>query len=237
MKVRMLLPRPKAVLFDLFHTLACVTPPDLAGEPPLSQILGLSGDEFHRLYYDEDVLGRCLGHVRDGVEAMRRVTHAIDPTVGEDRILAAVASRQRRFAMGLKEVETKILEALDRLRAAGIRIALVSDAGADDVDFWHICPLRDRFDATVFSFELGIRKPDLRIYQHALQAIDARPEEAYFVGDGGSDEHRGARAAGMRTVLVTRLLSVYWPNRIDERRPHADWEFEDVPAFVDALDL
>jgi putative hydrolase of the HAD superfamily len=233
----MLLSPPKAVLFDLFHTLACVPPPELAGEAPISEILGVPGEEWRRLYYEADVLGRCLGRIQDAVDAMRRVTHAIDPTVAEDRILAAVESRRRRFELGLTEIERSILDALDRLRAAGIRTALVSDAGADDVESWERSPLRERLDATVFSYQLGFRKPDPRIYHHALDAVDARPEETFFVGDGGSDEHRGARAVGMQAVLVTRLLSFYSPGSIDERRAHADWEFEDVPAFVDALGI
>lgn len=231
------LPRPKAVLFDLFHTLACVPPPALAGEVPVPQILGVPAAEWQRRYYEDDVLGRCLGRVVDSVEAMRTVTHSIDSTVPEERILAAVESRRRRFEMGLVDIEEGILAALDRLRAAGIRTALVSDAGADDVECWQRSPLRERLDAVVFSYEVGVRKPDPRIYERALDAIDARPGAAIFVGDGGSDEHRGARAVGMKTVLVTRLAALWWPETIAARRAHADWEFEDVPAFVAALNL
>jgi putative hydrolase of the HAD superfamily len=231
------MPLPKAVLFDLFHTLASVPPPALAGEIPVSEILGVSGSEWHRLYYDEDILGRCLGHIHDGVEAMRRVTHTLNPNVEEARIHAAVESRRKRFEMGLTQVEAPILEALDRLRAAGVRIALVSDAGADDVEAWHRSPLRSRLDVTVFSYQVGIRKPDPRIYARALDAVGARPYEAFFVGDGGSDEHRGARAVGIPAVLVTRFLSMFWPEKIEERQAHADWVFDDVPAFVKALEL
>jgi putative hydrolase of the HAD superfamily len=228
--------RPKAVLFDLFHTLACVPPPG-RGEAPVPQILGVPAAEWQRLYYDDDVLGRCLGRVVDSVDAMRRVTHSIDPTVPEERILAAVESRRRRFETGLIGIESGILTALDRLRAAGIRTALVSDAGADDVESWQRSPLCERFDAIVFSYQLGIRKPDARIYQRALDTIGALAAEAIFVGDGGSEEHRGARAVGMRTVLVTRLAALWRPEAIAARRVHVDWEFEDVPAFVEALRL
>ena len=231
------IPRPKAVLFDLFHTLACVPPPGVVGEMSVPEILKVPSAEWHRLYYEDDVLGRCLGHIHDGVEAMRRVTHSIDPTVDEDRIVAATESRRRRFELGLIGIEEPILDALDRLRAAGIRTALVSDAGADDVEFWDRCPLQSRLDASVFSYRLGVRKPDPRIYHHALQAVGIQPEDAIFVGDGGSDEHRGARAVGMHAVLVTRLFGQWWPGLIEARRPHADWEFEDVPAFVNALEL
>jgi putative hydrolase of the HAD superfamily len=228
---------PKAVLFDLFHTLVCVPPPGLVGERTIPEILGVPGDEWRRRYYDEDVLGRAVGRVRDSFEAMRLVTHSIDPTVTEERIVAAVESRRRRFEMGLVEVEPAILAAIDLLRASGIRTAVVSDAGADDVESWTQSPLLDRFDATLFSFELGYRKPDPRIYERALAELEVSPAEAIFVGDGGSDVHNGARAVGMGTVLVTRLFALWWPEKIDERRPHADWEFEDVPAFVAALGL
>jgi len=228
---------PKAVLFDLFHTLAAVPAPSLVGEIPISEILGVSGKEWHRLYYDDDILGRCVGRIHDGVEAMRRVTHALDPTVDEARILAAVASRKRRFELGLVQIEKPILESLDRLRAAGVRTALVSDAGADDVESWESSPLRSRLDATIFSYQLGIRKPDARIYAQALKAVGVRAEDALFVGDGGSDEHRGARAVGIAPVLVTRHVKLYWPEKVEERRALADWEFEDVHAFVDALEL
>jgi len=231
------MPRPTAVLFDLFHTLASVPPPGLSGEIPIPEILGVCETEWRRLYYDDDVLGRCLGRVHDPVEAMRLVTHRLDPTVDEERIQAAVESRLRRFEIGLVRIEERVLEALDRLRSAGIRTALVSDAGADDVESWFRSPLKERLDATVFSYRLGIRKPDRRIYEHALDQIGVYAEEAMFVGDGGSDEHRGARATGMSTVLVTRFAKQWWPEKIEERRAHVDWEFEDVPAFVDALGL
>lgn len=232
-----LLLRPKAVLFDLFHTLASVPPPALAGEKPVPEILGVPAAEWQRRYYDDDVLGRCVGRVVDGVDAMRLVTHSIDPTVPEERILAAAESRRRRFEAGLIGIESGMLAGLDRLRTAGIRTALVSDAGADDVEGWPRSPLRERFDTVVFSFQLGVQKPDSRIFEHALHALGVSADQAIFVGDGGSDEHRGARAVGMKTVLVTRLRALWWPESIAAHRAHVDWEFEDVPAFIAALDL
>ena len=230
-------PAPKFVLFDLFHTLANVPPPATVGEPTLPEILGVPAAEFQRHYYDEDTLGRCVGRIHDDVEAMRLIARSIDPTVTEEKILAAVESRRRRFETALVGVESAILAALDRLAAAGVRTALVSDAGADDVASWTRSPLRERLDAVVFSYELGVRKPDPRIYLHALDALGARPEDALFVGDGGSDEHRGARAVGMRSVLVTRFLRTWFPEKVEERRAHADWEFEDVAEFVGALEI
>jgi len=229
--------KPKAVLFDLFHTLVSVPRPAAIGELTAAEQLGVSANEWQRLYHDEDCYGRCIGTVVDPVEAMRLVAHAIDPTVPDARIRAAVASRRRCFDAGFVNVERPFLHALDRLRAADIRLGLVSDAGADDVESWRQSPLYDRMDVAVFSYQIGVRKPDARIYQRALDALAVDPSDAIFVGDGGSDEHRGARALGLTTVLVTRLISHWQPEIIDKRRPHADYEFSDVAAFVGALDL
>lgn len=229
------LPAPRAVLFDLFHTLVNIPSPEAMGLEPIGAILGVPPKEWERLFYQDDVCGRALGDVTDAIEAMRRVTHLIDDSVTHDRIQRAVDSRRRRLEVALIQVNPAVLAAIDRVRAAGIGTALISDAGADDVECWQESPLRDRFDVTCFSFELRMRKPDARIYQHALGALGVAPEDALFVGDGGSSEHRGARALGIGTVLVTDLVGQWWPHVIEERRVHADWEFTDVAAFVDAL--
>jgi putative hydrolase of the HAD superfamily len=203
----------------------------------VSEILGVPPAEWLHHFYEADTHGRALGRVIDAVEAMRLVAHSIDPTVPEERIRDAVAMRQRCFELGLIEVEPLILDALDRLRAAGIRTGLVSDAAADDVECWDRSPLAARLDVAVFSYRVGVRKPDARIYSLALDALGTSPTEALFVGDGGSHEHRGARDLGMTTVLVTRFAT-HWPSEVLEaRRPYADFELPDVPALIAALSL
>jgi putative hydrolase of the HAD superfamily len=229
--------RPRAVLFDLFHTLVCVPSPASLGQPSVSEILGVPSAEWLHHFYEADTHGRALGRVIDAIEAMRLVAHSIDPTIPEERIHRAVAMRQRCFELGLIEVEPVILDALDRLRAAGIRTGLVSDAAADDVESWDRSPLAARLDVAVFSYRIGVRKPDPRIYRLALDALGVSPTQALFVGDGGSNEHRGARELGMQTVVVTRLAG-HWPSDVFEaRRPYADFELADVPALVEALDV
>jgi putative hydrolase of the HAD superfamily len=225
------------VLFDLFHTLVCVPAPASLGQPSVSEILGVPSAEWLHHFYEADTHGRAIGRVRDAIEAMRLVAHSIDPTIPEERIRQAVATRQRCFEIGLVDVEPRMLDALDRLRSAGIRTGLVSDAAADDVECWDRSPLAGRLDVAVFSYQIGIRKPDARIYRCALDALGCRAADALFVGDGGSNEHRGARELGMQTVLVTRLAR-HWPSAaLDARRPDADFELPDVPALIEALGL
>ncbi|MDT5014052.1 MAG: hypothetical protein QOD39_212, partial [Mycobacterium sp.] len=58
-------------------------------------------------------------------------------------------------------------------------------------------------DAAVFSWQEGYRKPDGRLYATAAARLGVPAAQCWFVGDGGSREHQGAQAAGMRPVLVT----------------------------------
>ena len=65
----------------------------------------------------------------DPIEAMRRVTHLIDDTVPHERIHQAVESRRRRLEVALLQVDAAVLDAIDRVRAAGINVV----SGGTDV--------------------------------------------------------------------------------------------------------
>jgi putative hydrolase of the HAD superfamily len=58
------------------------------------------------------------------------------------------------------------------------------------------------FDVVVDSALIGVEKPDPRIFQAALQALDVAPEEALYLGDLYAVDVLGARAAGMHAVLL-----------------------------------
>lgn len=226
--------RPRAVLFDLFHTLVTVRP--RAEIPPTWEELGVPRDAFEARWFD-DSDGRNVGRVRDPVEAIRMVIHDIDPSVPLDRIERAVERRKARFEQAMVEVEAATVDAVGRLRAAGVRMVLVSNACVGEIEAWPRSPLAPHFDGAVFSCEVGLAKPDRAIYEHALAIAGEPARDSIFVGDGGSDEHRGARAAGLRTALVTRHASAWWPEAVEARRAHVDWTFDDVAAFVAAVQL
>lgn len=60
------------------------------------------------------------------------------------------------------------------------------------------------FDAIVFSSELGVCKPDKRMFSAALEALSVQPERAVFVGDNLEADIGGAQNAGMKTVWINR---------------------------------
>jgi len=93
-------------------------------------------------------------------------------------------------------------DALDRLRAAGLRLALASNAEPllrrklDELD------LARRFDHLAISGEMGVEKPDPRFFAGALAAIEVSPDRAIHVGDLYEVDVVGARSAGLEAVLV-----------------------------------
>jgi HAD superfamily hydrolase (TIGR01549 family) len=93
-------------------------------------------------------------------------------------------------------------EALDALRAAGLKLSLASNSEPllrhklAELDLAH------HFDHLAISGEIGIEKPDPRIFQSALEAIGVPPERAIHVGDFYEIDVVGARNAGLEAVMV-----------------------------------
>ena len=64
-----------------------------------------------------------------------------------------------------------------------------------------VAEVMSEFDLVVESSELGIRKPDPRIYQHTCDALGIEANEALFIDDLGINL-KPARALGMQTIKV-----------------------------------
>jgi len=54
----------------------------------------------------------------------------------------------------------------------------------------------------VFSCDVGVSKPDPRIYEIACERLGVEPDECLFVGDGANDELPGAERVGMTAVQL-----------------------------------
>jgi putative hydrolase of the HAD superfamily len=93
-------------------------------------------------------------------------------------------------------------EALDRLRAGGFRLGVISNADGRVEEALSAAGLRDCFDVVVDSALLGVEKPDPAIFRAALDALGLAPAEALYVGDLYEVDVVGARAAGMDAALL-----------------------------------
>jgi len=95
------------------------------------------------------------------------------------------------------------VETLDALRAAGVRIAVVSNIDDD-----YLLPmlartgLTERLHHWTSSEEARSCKPDAGIYRYACAKVGCAPERVLFVGDSPEQDIAGARALGMTTALI-----------------------------------
>jgi len=98
----------------------------------------------------------------------------------------------------------EVPDVLRQLRAAGLRIGLISNTQRCLASFQSHFELEGLFDATLSSFDHGYMKPHPSIFEAALRQLDVVPEQAMMVGDSLLHDIEGARRMGMRAVLVSR---------------------------------
>lgn len=125
---------------------------------------------------------------------------------------------QKMFAVDLEE---DMWSAVEAIKSAGFKTALLSNSWGTSL--YPRARLADVFDSLVISGEVGMRKPDPRIYALALDRIDVEAQRSVFV-----DDHPGhlvaASALGMSTILhrspgetIAELESVFGVSLVDQR--------------------
>jgi len=108
------------------------------------------------------------------------------------------------------ELYDDVPDGLAALRAAGLRIGLVSNSARDVHEFARHHRLD--VDAGISSFHHGRTKPHASIFRAVLDLLGVAPAESVMVGDTIADDVDGARALGMRAILL------------DRERRHPDFE-------------
>ena len=114
---------------------------------------------------------------------------------------------------------------LPALKARGFKLGIITNAvaaTADKLRWFHDRGLNVDWDAVANSVEVGVAKPDPRIYLAGLEQAGVAAADALFVGHKQS-EISGAHAVGMRTAAFNADLAV-----------QADYT---IVRFADLLDL
>jgi HAD superfamily hydrolase (TIGR01549 family) len=100
------------------------------------------------------------------------------------------------------ELYDDVAGVLASLRAAGLRIGLVSNSARDVREFARHHGLD--VDAGISSFHHGRTKPHASIFRAVLDLLDVEPAEAAMVGDTIADDIEGAQALEMLAILLDR---------------------------------
>ena len=94
--------------------------------------------------------------------------------------------------------------ALAELRRMRARLVCVSNWDVSLAEVLARCGLGGALDGVVTSAGVGARKPDPAIFEAALRIAGCSAREALHVGDTPAEDVAGARAAGIRSLLIDR---------------------------------
>lgn len=93
-------------------------------------------------------------------------------------------------------------EVLDALHARGYRLGLISNADGRVRGLLESAGVAGRLELILDSAEVGMEKPDVRIFQEGARRLGVDPARCAYVGDIYEIDVTGAEAAGMRAVLI-----------------------------------
>ncbi len=96
------------------------------------------------------------------------------------------------------------LPCLDRLKAAGFRMAVISNWDNSLHRTLRMFDLTGYFELVLASLEEGVEKPDPGLFRIALERTGVKAEDVLHIGDNPVDDWQGAKSVGMRAMVIDR---------------------------------
>lgn len=200
----------RAIFFDAGNTLLRMNYADIAAALGRLGVAARAADVQRaewtaRVRLDTDVLAHASStESRD--THLRYLRYILEELgVRDERTIAAVDAWRLAYNLpvGLwNTIDPDAPRALDAVRAAGVRSAVISNSNGTIRGLMERLRLLDRLDFVIDSGEEGVEKPDPRIFEIALARAGAKPDETAYIGDLYSIDVRGARRVGIRPVLL-----------------------------------
>jgi putative hydrolase of the HAD superfamily len=213
----------RAVVFDLWQTLVpwpAESARELYGQ--MANAVGAPPDEFEQAWVSGRP-GRETGPIVDSVRW-------IFDDLGLDADPQVVITLRRDWTRGALVPRPGALSTLQQLRERGRKLGLITVCSTDVAELWESSAFGGLFDATVFSCEVGILKPDQRIYEICCERLGVAPEDCLFVGDGANHELPGAERVGMTAVQLRA------PGE-ELTEPGKEWRGRHVERLEEILEL
>jgi putative hydrolase of the HAD superfamily len=197
-----------AVLVDALGTLVELQPP----APRLRRLLAEEGfevDEARAAQGFGAEIGYYLEHHLEGSDRERlddlrdRCAEAMMAALDVPGLDHARAREVMLAALSF-EPFPDALPALERLAGDGHTLVIVSNWDCSLPEWLGPAGLLEHVAGVVTSAEVGVSKPDPRVFQRGLELAGAAASDAVHVGDSLENDIEGARAAGIRALLIAR---------------------------------
>ncbi len=218
----------KAVIFDMFETLVTLFEGRTYFGENIAEDVGVSPEVFrkdwHAIEHDRSI-GKYS--IEEGISVVLKKLGIYT----EEKVQLVARKRREALSDTFAAIPEDSLRLLEKLHEKGLLVGLITNTFSDERDMIRESPLFPLFDAAMISYEQGICKPDPEIYRRMLQALNVKPQECLYVGDGGSKELFVARELGMQA-----LQAAWFRDRAFE--PHIPcYELKDFPQVKRQLDV
>jgi putative hydrolase of the HAD superfamily len=221
----------RAVLFDVDFTL-CRPGPELSAER-YARVAARHGIALDAARYDDAREAAALNLKRHPEllhddTIWHRFTEEIFVGMGGPEEIASECATEIEQGWEVSqnfELFEDVMPVLEELRRAELRLGLVSNGIRDLREF--VVHHKLDVDAVVGSRAHGYVKPHPTIFQAALQQLGVEPADAVMVGDSLEEDIEGARALGLRAILMDR----------DDRHPGFAERLTDLYGLPAALGL
>jgi putative hydrolase of the HAD superfamily len=124
---------------------------------------------------------------------------------------------------------TGVTSTLQTLHSRGLKLGVISNGSiSSQYTKLEVLGIRSLFSVILISEEVGIKKPDARIFQMALEKLGLPASEAFFVGDNPVLDVAASRAVGLRGI---------WLNCRDDPPPKDIPCPESITSFDEVIGL
>jgi putative hydrolase of the HAD superfamily len=192
----------RAVVSDLFGTLTPKWTRRVSAESKreIAAAIGVSASDFgacwHRTFLERET-GRITleGSLADTLTCLG--------IAYDDDLIAGLAAKWKAVVQHLVAPRNShVLDTLRWCRERGLKTGLVSNAGPTVPPLFRTSAFAPLFDAAVFSCDVGVAKPNAKIYESVCALLSVDPRDCVYIGDGQDEELQGAERLGMKPVLL-----------------------------------
>jgi len=248
--------KAEAVLFDLFNTLVMLENDDVFYMPSLKKSydylfkneINVPFEEFVRVYFEvRDKLYEETSQTLEDPHFNIRISRTLQclgyELEASDPTIAGAGDAFCKEFLRYTRLDDDALFVLQQLKGK-FKLGIVSNLSIPECvpELLKKFNLNDYFDVVVISGAINRRKPSPEIFKKALETLGLKPNEAVFVGDTPGIDIKGARAVGLKNILIERpppprgsaSLSYEIPGAHEKAQP--DWVIKSLREILDIVE-
>lgn len=193
----------KAVIFDMYETLVTLWYSEPYMGKEISADAGIPESTFREIWNPTET-ERAIG-VLTYEEVIERILR-VNNRYSDELFQMLVRKRKESKVEAFDHVHPEIIPLLEGLKKKGLKIGLITNCFKEEKDAIEDCELIKYFDVVCMSCELGIKKPDRKIFDICLERLGLAAEDCLYCGDGGSNELAVAKEMNMKPVQALWYL-------------------------------